>query len=62
MTTLRGDRVGILGAGAVGTALAVGLADAGYNITAIMSRHAPRAKDLAGRVGGASIPAGGIRR
>ena len=53
MTTLRGDRVGILGAGAVGTALAVGLADAGYNITAIMSRNAPRAKDLAGRVGGA---------
>ena len=51
--TLRGDRVGILGAGAVGTALAVGLADAGYNITAIMSRNAPRAKDLAGRVGGA---------
>ena len=53
MTTIRGDRVGILGAGAVGTALAVGLADAGYNITAIMSRNAPRAKDLAGRVGGA---------
>ena len=51
--TLRGDRVGILGAGAVGTALAVGLADAGYNITAIMSRNAPRAKDLAGRMGGA---------
>ena len=53
MTTLRGDRVGILGAGAVGTALAVGLADAGYNITAIMSRNGPRAKDLAGHMGGA---------
>ncbi len=53
MTTLRGDRVGILGAGAVGTALAVGLSDAGYNITAITSRDAERARSLAAHVGGA---------
>ena len=53
MTTLRGDRIGILGAGAVGTALAVGLSDAGYNVTAIMSRNGARARSLASRVGGA---------
>ncbi len=53
MTTLRGDRVGILGAGAVGTALAVGLAEAGYNVTAITSRDAEQARSLAARIGGA---------
>ena len=53
MTTLRGDRVGILGAGAVGTALAVGLSDAGYHVTAITSRDAERAKSLAAQIGGA---------
>ena len=46
MTALRGDRVGILGAGAVGTALAIGLSNAGYNVTAIMSRDGDRAKKL----------------
>ena len=53
MTTLRGDRVGILGAGAVGTALAVGLSEAGYNVTAITSRNTERARMLAGLIGGA---------
>lgn len=53
MTTLRGDRVGILGAGAVGTALAVGLAEAGYNVTGITSRDAEQARSLAARIGGA---------
>ncbi len=53
MTTLRGDRVGILGAGAVGTALAVGLSEAGYNVTGITSRDAERARSLAARIGGA---------
>lgn len=53
MTTLRGDRVGILGAGAVGAALAVGLSEAGYNVTGIASRDAERARSLAARIGGA---------
>lgn len=53
MTTLRGDRVGILGAGAVGTALAVGLSEAGYNVTGITSRDAEQARSLAARIGGA---------
>ena len=53
MTTLRGDRIGILGAGAVGTALAIGLAEAGYNVTGIASRDPDRAKNLASRVRGA---------
>ena len=53
MTTLRGDRVGILGAGAVGMALAVGLSEAGYNVTAITSRNTERARMLSGLVGGA---------
>ncbi len=53
MTTLRGERVGILGAGAVGTALAIGLANVGYNVTAIMSRDSERSKNLAARIGGA---------
>ena len=53
MTTLRGDRIGILGAGAVGRAIAVGLSDAGYNITAITSRDNTRARNLARRIGGA---------
>ena len=53
MTTLRGDRIGILGAGAVGAALAVGLSDAGYNVTAITSRDNERARSLAGHIGGA---------
>ena len=47
MTTLRGDRVGILGAGAVGTALALNLVEAGHNVTVVMSRDAGRASALA---------------
>ena len=46
-------RVAIIGAGAVGTALARRLAPVGYTVRAIISRHEASAEQLAENVGGA---------
>jgi predicted short-subunit dehydrogenase-like oxidoreductase (DUF2520 family) len=53
MSTEPGKRptIGIIGAGRVGTALAISLADSGYSIVAVNSRTLERARSLAERIG-----------
>ena len=55
MAALRGERIGIVGAGAVGSALALALAAAGYSVTALMSRTPTRAQAIASRTPGAVV-------
>jgi len=48
--TGKGLKIGIIGAGKVGTALALGLEQAGYALTAVSSRSLTSAKKLAARL------------
>ena len=54
MALLAGERIGIVGAGAVGSALASALAAGGYRVTALMSRTPANAQAAASRIPGAT--------
>ncbi|MCC7365669.1 MAG: DUF2520 domain-containing protein [Dehalococcoidia bacterium] len=49
-------RVGVIGAGRVGGALAVGLARAGWDVAAVANRDPAPARALAAAVGGGAVP------